>query len=72
MLAASFMLPKYLCAALSWHAHICAYTPMSTKSEQTCTNRLWKKLYIQIEVNDMRRSRPLDNTTWFLSEHPKS
>ena len=33
MLAASFMLPKYLCASLSWHAHICAYTPMSAKSE---------------------------------------
>ena len=34
MLAASFMLPEYLCAALSWHAHICAYTPMSAKSER--------------------------------------
>ena len=34
MLAASFMLPKYLCASLSWHAHICAYTPMSAKSER--------------------------------------
>ena len=33
MLAASFMLPKYLCAALSWHAHVCVYTPMSAKSE---------------------------------------
>ena len=63
MLAASVMLPKYLCAALSWHAHICAYTPMSAKSERDMysTNRLWKKLYIQIEVNDMRRSRAFDN-----------
>ena len=34
MLAASFMLPKYLCASLSWHAHICAYTPMSAKAER--------------------------------------
>ena len=33
MLAASFMLPKYLCTALSWHAHVCAYTPMSAKSK---------------------------------------
>ena len=56
---ASFMLPKCLCAALSWHAHICAYTPMSAKSEKI----VWKKLYIQIEieVNDMRRSRAFDN-----------
>ena len=34
MLAASFMLPKYLCAALSGHAHVCAYTQMSAKSER--------------------------------------
>ena len=57
MLAASFMLPKYLCAALSWHGHVCAYTPMSAKSERDMykssmekivyTNRaILKKLYV--------------------------
>ena len=61
MLAASFMLPKYLCPSLSWHAHICTYTPMSAKSERDMYKSSVEKMYIQIEVNDMRRSRALDN-----------
>ena len=65
MLAASFMQPKYLCPALSGHAHICAYTrvalnliqPVSAQSERDMYNRLQKKIVIEvIQVNDMRRS----------------
>ena len=44
MLAASFMLPKCLCAALSWHAHICAYTSMSAKSERDMYKSSVKKV----------------------------
>ena len=51
MLAASFMLPKYLCAALSWHAHVCVYTPMSAKSERDMYKSSVEKNRIEIYTN---------------------
>ena len=62
MLAASFMLQNYISPQPYRGMHIYTRIHQCLQSlNGTCTNRLWKKLYIQIEVNDMRRSRALDN-----------
>ena len=62
MRVAKFMIPQDICAALSGHAHVCAYTQIALNLISSLNgaypNRLGKKVYMRrsIEINDMRRS----------------
>ena len=62
MPVAKFMIPKDICAALSGHAHVCAYTRIALNLMRSLNraypNRLRKKNICEecIEINDMRRS----------------
>ena len=65
------MIPNDICAALSGHAHVCAYTRIALNLMRSLKGSAEKKYKCEerIEINDMHRS---SDNHMVISEHCKS